>query len=110
MLFDFNAKDLKRSEIRKQIREWVVACLSDFSAQVQVLVTELECAEPGCPPKETVIALIYPNIAPRQFKVLKAITDVTEADVSKALAPEKESAEEVRSQISNHDIKCGDHQ
>ena len=110
MLFDFSAKDSKRAEIGKQIKEWVVACLSDFSAQIQVLVTELECAEPGCPPKETVIALIYPNAAPRQFKVFKAITDVTEADVSVALASEKESAEVVRSQINNHEIKCGDHQ
>lgn len=109
MLFDFSAKDSKRSETRQNIKDWVVSCLSD-SAQIQVLVTELECTEQGCPPKETVIALIYPNIAPKQFKIFKAITDVTEADVSAALAPEKAINEEVCSKINNNEIKCGDHQ
>jgi hypothetical protein len=107
MLFDFSFKDSKRTEIRQKIKEWVAACLSD-SSQIQVLVTELECAEPGCPPKETVIALIYPNAVPRQFKIFKAIVDVTEADVSAALAAEKASAEAVHSQINNNQSKCGD--
>jgi hypothetical protein len=108
MLFDFSFKDSKRTESRQKIKEWVAACLSN-SSQIQVVVTELECAEPGCPPKETVIALIYPNTAPKQFKVFKAIVDVTEADVSAALAAEKDSAEEVHSQITNDQIKYGDH-
>lgn len=51
---------------------------------VRILVTELACTEPGCPPTETVIALMHPG-APQQFKVHKPLSEVTEDDVVRAL-------------------------
>ena len=50
-----------------------------------VVVSELACTEPGCPPVETVIALLRAGETPRQIKVHKAAVDVTEADVRAAL-------------------------
>lgn len=51
---------------------------------VTVLVTELECAEPGCPPVETVIALrgVDGSI---QYKIHKPVAEVSIDDVRSAL-------------------------
>jgi hypothetical protein len=54
------------------------------AANATVLVTELECSEPGCPPVETVIALLSDD-GNAQCKVHKPVTDVTFEDVRSAL-------------------------
>ncbi len=51
-----------------------------------VSVVELACSEPGCPPLETVVAVLRPGSEPRQVKVHKAAVDVTEADLRAALS------------------------
>ncbi|MEM1332442.1 MAG: hypothetical protein AAGG08_03195 [Actinomycetota bacterium] len=53
-------------------------------ANVTVLVTELECSEPGCPPIETVIALLSDS-GNTQYKVHKPVADVRIDDVRAAL-------------------------
>jgi hypothetical protein len=53
-----------------------------------VVVTELACTEPGCPPIETVIALLRAGSEPRQVKVHKPAVDVTIVDVELALGAE----------------------
>ncbi|WP_051215278.1 hypothetical protein [Granulicoccus phenolivorans] len=53
-----------------------------------VLVTELACSEPGCPPVETVIALMYPG-NPHQFKLPKAVREVTADDVRQVLTTQE---------------------
>ncbi len=50
-----------------------------------VMVTELRCTEPGCPPLETVIALLTAGDSTRQHKIHKPMADVSEEDV-RALA------------------------
>jgi len=52
-----------------------------------VMVTELQCTEPGCPPIETVIAVLRVG-ARRQIKIHKPLVEVTEADVRAAIAGE----------------------
>jgi hypothetical protein len=51
-----------------------------------VMVTELRCTEPGCPPLETVIVILDGPGCPRQFKLHKAHADVTRADVARLAA------------------------
>ena len=46
-----------------------------------VMVHELRCTEPGCPPLETVVALLRSGQPPRQVKVHKAVVDVTVDDL-----------------------------
>jgi hypothetical protein len=46
------------------------------------MVTELECREPGCPPIETVIALLEGPGKTTQFKIHKMAGDVTRSDVA----------------------------
>jgi hypothetical protein len=52
-----------------------------------VMVTQLRCHEPGCPPVETVIALLPMEGARWQTKLHKAPEDVSAADIQ-AHAPE----------------------
>jgi hypothetical protein len=49
-----------------------------------VVVNELTCMEPGCPPIETVVALLKAGSAPCQAKVQKPLLDVTEDDPEQA--------------------------
>lgn len=50
-----------------------------------VVVNELSCAEPGCPPVETVVALLRAGCDPRQVKVHKLAVEVTEHDLRAAI-------------------------
>jgi hypothetical protein len=63
------------------IKQWVGDTFG-LDAQTTILVTELHCSEPGCPPLETVIALLRPHMPAQQYKLHKAITDITAADVA----------------------------
>ena len=46
------------------------------------LAGEIVCGQPGCPPLETVIALLPEGRRPVKFKLYKALAEVTEADVA----------------------------
>jgi len=61
------------------IKGWVRDALA-LGDDATVLVTELRCSEPGCPPLETVIAVMGPG-ATRQHKLPKAMAAVTPEDV-----------------------------
>ena len=45
-----------------------------------VMVSELTCTEPGCPPIETVVAILEAG-ATRRFKIHRPLAEVTEADI-----------------------------
>lgn len=62
------------------IKQWVTDLLR-LPATTTVVVMELRCAEPDCPPVETVIALLDTGKPTRQYKLHKAINDVTASDV-----------------------------
>ena len=46
-----------------------------------VMVTELRCAEEGCPPLETVIAVMRKDRQKHAYKIHKPIGDITAADL-----------------------------
>lgn len=54
--------------------------LFDLSEDTTVMLSELRCSEPGCPPVETVIAILSAE-EKRQFKVHKPLREVTTADI-----------------------------
>ena len=62
-----------------RIKEWV-SRLFALDQDATVMVTELRCSEPGCPPLETVIAILSKG-ANRQHKLHKRIEEVDEEDV-----------------------------
>ena len=59
--------------------------LFDAGEDDAVVVNELQCTEPGCPPIETVVALLRAGNEPRQVKVQKPAAEVTEDDLRAAI-------------------------
>lgn len=55
------------------------------ASDTTVIVAELQCTEPGCPPLETAIGVLT-GVGPQtQYKVHKAMVDVTHEDVIEAI-------------------------
>jgi hypothetical protein len=46
-----------------------------------ILVSEVSCALPGCPPRETVVAFWTENERRHQFKLFKPVADVVMDDL-----------------------------
>ena len=53
-----------------------------LEAETRVMLTELQCREPGCPPVETVIAILAAG-ANRQWKIYKALREVAPEDIAR---------------------------
>lgn len=76
----FAARASVGEENRRVIRGWVQ---SEFrlAPDDTVLVTELRCHEPGCPPVETVIGILRPGHDSLQYKIAKAPGAIGREDV-----------------------------
>lgn len=68
-------------QVIARIKDWVAASFA-LTEDVTVMVTELRCTEEGCPPIETVIAILDTPGSPRQYKVYKPLAEVSAADIS----------------------------
>jgi hypothetical protein len=86
----FQTKKAPSLERAAQIKEWVSRHF-ELPQSATVIVSELRCPEPGCPPLETVIALFHEDGRSTQRKLHKALAEVTETDV-RALASSKQEA------------------
>ena len=68
-----------------EIKRWV-ADTFQLADNAPILVTELRCAEPDCPPIETVIAIMGRDGAaccPPTYRLRKPLIEVTRADVAR---------------------------
>ena len=89
MKFDFqansrNSPDASTQEARERIRQSVQGLLG-LGEEVTVMVTELTCQEEGCPPIETVIAILTTPGQPRQIKIHRPMVEVTQEELQEAL-------------------------
>ena len=77
----FTKRGPEHSAALGRVREWVRArfALGDTA----ILVAEVACAVPGCPPVETVIAF-WADERRHHFKVFKPVAEVAEADLPPA--------------------------
>lgn len=66
--------------------------LLDLSEDVSVMISELSCTEPGCPPLETVIAVLPADGEARRWTVHLPIAQITEDDLRHALTTADEGA------------------
>ena len=71
-----------------RIKNWVVSLLK-LDISTTVFVTQLECHEKGCPPVETVIALIQAGEKTKQKKIHKCINDIEEKDIINLFSEDK---------------------
>jgi hypothetical protein len=78
--------DAQRSAALRALKE-LARPLFEAGEDDAIVVTELQCTEPGCPPVETVVALLRAGAEPRQVKVHKPAIEVTEEDLRAALHP-----------------------
>jgi hypothetical protein len=67
-------------DARIRVKAWASSCL-ELGAGDMVLVTELRCHEPGCPPLETLIAVLRSWQPTVQTKIHRAAADVSAEDV-----------------------------
>ncbi len=68
-------------QVIARVKDWAAASFA-LAEDVTVMVTELRCTEEGCPPIETVIAILDTPGQPRQFKVYKPMAEVTAEDIA----------------------------
>ena len=79
MLINTSKRRPNRERVR-QIKAALTAAL-DLSEDATIMVTELECLEEGCPPVETVIALLRSDSPTVQYKVHKSTDELDDNDL-----------------------------
>jgi hypothetical protein len=79
----FKSNDAQKlgAQRTRQIKDWVRELLAPDEA-VTVVVSELTCREPGCPPVETVIALLRSGEPGVKYKIHRAAAEVTREDIA----------------------------
>jgi hypothetical protein len=60
----------------EQIRYWMRQNFG-FAREVPIVVKEVPCVKPTCPPIETAIMAIVRNEPPRHFKIQRPINEIT---------------------------------
>ena len=75
---------LKRSAAHREalvrVREWTRERFR-LAADAAILVAEIACGLPGCPPLETVVTFWTEDERRHQFKVFKPVREVAEDDL-----------------------------
>jgi len=71
-----------------EIKGWVARAFG-LDERTTVMVAELRCTEPGCPPVETVVGILGGGET-RRFKVHKPISGVAFRDIERLAASERE--------------------
>jgi hypothetical protein len=74
----FSKKSPEHTAALDRVREWVRARFS--LGDTAILVAEVACAVPGCPPIETEIAF-WSSGRRHHFKVFKPVAEVTDDDL-----------------------------
>lgn len=68
----------------EQLKTWTYELL-ELDWEIPVSVSQLRCTEPGCPPLETVVAVMT-NPA-KQYKIHKSIDAIEYTDICTAIQP-----------------------
>lgn len=79
----FIKKSPEHSAALDRVRNWTRERF-DLSAETTILVSEIACTVPGCPPIETVIAFWTENDKRHHFKIFKPVAKVLGDDLPPA--------------------------
>lgn len=66
--------------------------LLDLDDDTAVMISQLACTEPGCPPIETVVAVLPLDAPARRWTLHRPVEQVTPDDLSTLLATQPEGA------------------
>jgi hypothetical protein len=85
----FKSNDAQKlgAQRTRQIKEWVRELLAPDEATT-IVVSELTCREPGCPPVETVIALLQSGKPGEKHTIHRAAAEITREDVAALRSPD----------------------
>ena len=64
------------------MKEWIYQALQ-IDESIPISLSQLQCTEPGCPPLETVIAVMRNPI--QQYKIHKPIAEIELTDISELI-------------------------
>ena len=81
-LFDSSASNKISPAQRQQLKNWVYQALS-LDEAIPISISQLTCTEEGCPPLETVIAVM--TQPPQTYKLHQPAAEICEEDVVQAL-------------------------
>ncbi|MBM4128337.1 MAG: hypothetical protein FJ247_13585 [Nitrospira sp.] len=84
----FGGKRTISADQADRIKAWA-RTVFHLSDETTVMVTELECREPGCPPIETVIALLKGPGDTQQYKIHKTADEVGLSDIEQLAVGEE---------------------
>ena len=70
----------EQREALRRVKDWTRARFG-LAEDATVLVTEIACAVPGCPPVDTVVAFWTEGDRRHHFKVFKPVAEVVEDDL-----------------------------
>jgi hypothetical protein len=76
-------KGPKHGVAAERVRAWTRARFN-LPEDAAIMVAEVACAVPGCPPLETVVAFWTTNDRRHHFKVFKPVDEVAEDDLPPA--------------------------
>ena len=79
-MFGSIKKSPERLQVIERVTEWTRERFK-LAQDAAILVAEVSCALPGCPPLETVVAFWTENEKRHQFKVFKPVAEVVEDDL-----------------------------
>jgi hypothetical protein len=69
-----------KAECYERVRQWVRARFR-LDADSAILVAELQCRIPNCPPIETALAFWTAEGVRHQFKLLKPLAEISSVDI-----------------------------
>jgi nitrate reductase delta subunit len=76
-------KSPEHRDALRRVKDWTRARFR-LPEEAAILVTEIACGVPGCPPLETVVAFWTEGDRRHHFKVFKPVAEVAEDDLPPA--------------------------
>jgi len=73
-------KSPEHRQARRRVKDWTRERFG-LAEDVTILVTEIACAVPGCPPVDTVVAFWTEDDRRHHFRVFKPAAEVVEDDL-----------------------------
>jgi hypothetical protein len=80
MMLGLGRKTGEQREGLRRVKAWTRERFG-LDDDVAILVTEIACAVPGCPPLETVVAFWTGEERRHHFKIFKPVAEVVEDDL-----------------------------
>lgn len=84
-MFAMKGKGLGGAGSARQIKAWARELLAPGDSDT-IMVSELACSEPGCPPIETVIAVLRGPGDATHYKLHRASAEITRDDIARLAA------------------------